>query len=234
MTNEKFDSFAIGLMTVMQVSIVVPMVVVWCRKRHFSAAVRRLSLYVYISAFFVVVMKVLYPAYIPDNYWLLMGFNCSKIVLFGLVYHQVLRSERVRRLVAIGTGVAVMGILAVFLADNWLGVSVSRIVQCALLAAFAIAYLEQTLTTPPVRSVWQSPMGLLSVGQLLYSAGTVTAFSLEYLTLTIHDQSCRVLVIAVVGMAFNGFLTLAFLRAKRQPFPVGTPAPVALGQLMHP
>jgi hypothetical protein len=109
-------------------------------------------------------------------------------------------------------------------------VSFSRVVQCAVLAGMAMAYLEQRMSEAPAQPATQDPIWLLSLGQLVYSAGTVTAFSLDQLSVTIYDQSWKYIVVALIGMVFNYFLTLAFLRAKPQaaaPPVAGTPVQLA-------
>ncbi|MBJ6108164.1 hypothetical protein JAO73_04015 [Hymenobacter sp. BT523] len=216
LTKEQLLVLTDSLMLVMQASIVVPMVVVWTRRKHFSPVVKLLSNYVYISAFFVVAIKVLFPAFLPTNLWLIAGFNCSKVVLFWAVYRQVLHSAVQRRALGIATLVMVLSTAAVYWHESILGVAYGRIMQCALLAAAAMAYLEQTMSYTPTQRMWHDALWLLSVGQLVYSAGTVTAFSQEYLSVTIYDQNWKFIIVALVGMVFNWFLTLAFLRAKRE------------------
>ncbi|HEX8326777.1 MAG TPA: hypothetical protein VF629_04505 [Hymenobacter sp.] len=203
------------MLTVMQVSIVVPMAVVWWRRRHFPPEIKLLSGYVYLSVAAVVGARVLCPAYFETNYGFLTGFNLGKIALFAAVYYQVVASAKTRRLVVATTVATLTGVFVVMLNDWHLAVAVSRVAQCALLAGFAMVYLEQTLNRRPLRPLSQDPMWLLGIGQLLYSAGTVTAFSLEYLTTTIYDQSSKFIFVSIAGLVFNYFLTLAFLRANR-------------------
>ena len=40
----------------------------------------------------------------------------------------------------------------------------------------------------------------------------MTAFSLDYLTVTAQEETGKYILIALAGLVFNGFLTLAFLR----------------------
>ncbi|MBD2721918.1 hypothetical protein [Hymenobacter armeniacus] len=228
MTKEQLNAVSMMMMHVMQASIVIPMAVVWLRRKHFSPAVKLLSNYVYISAFFVVTITVLYPAYLSTNWWLVAGFNCCKVVLFWAVYRQVLDSALQRRLLGIAAALMVLSSAGVYWYDGALGVAYARITQCALLAAVAMAYLEQNISRTPTLRLWHDPLWLLSVGQLVYSAGTVTAFSQEYLTVTIYDQTWKYIIVALAGLAFNWFLTLAFLRAKRElPSPVQPNAQLA-------
>ena len=207
------------MMTVMQLSILAPMLVVWMRKREFPPAVKVLSWYVYLSAFCTVGGR-LTAAY--DNSLSLICFNAGKIALFGMVYYEVLKSARMRQLILI----TALGALAVcvgltgngFFTHSFdLAVVVSRVMQSAVLAAFALVYLEQMLGRANTVPLSRDPIWLLSVGQLLYSAGTVTAFSLDYLSKTQYDQAPKWIFISIIGVIFNVFLTLAFLRAKTAP-----------------
>jgi len=157
-----------------------------------------------------------------DNALVIISFNTGKIALFGAVYALVLESARMRRLVrgttlasvVVCVGLALAGLFA---HSSDVSVVVSRVVQSAVLAAFALAYLEQTLGRVTKEPISHDPIWLLSVGQLLYSAGTVTAFSLDYLSKTSYDQAPKWILIAVIMIIFNGFLTLAFLRARPAP-----------------
>ena len=209
------DHVMISLITVMQVSIAVPMVVAWRRGRHFTPAVRLASWYVYLSALSSFGGSVLYPAWLSSNYGVLVGFNVGKILLFGTVYHLALTGPVARRLVLVGTVAAVAGVAAVVPYGMSLVVDVSRVVQCALLAAFALCYLNQRLDERSLTPFAHNPVWLLSVGQLLYSGITVGAFSFDYLSRTAADQTWKYIVVAIGSLSFNWFLTLALLRARR-------------------
>jgi hypothetical protein len=202
------------LLVLMQVSIVIPMVVVWRRRRYFPAPIRLLSWYVYLSAFCVLGARLLYPEYLSKNHWFLTGFNIGKIILFALVYQLVLESAWIRRLIAPVTMLAVAGIATVFWNDSLVSVGLSRTVQCALLASLAIAYLAQVMTRPYPRPTSQDPLWQLSIGQLIYSAGTATAFSLDLVPMSTFEHYVQFSFISVAGLIFNYFLTLAFLRAQ--------------------
>ena len=223
MTSAELSRVSLLLFTVMQASIVVPMAVVWGRRRHFARPVKLLSWYVYLSLGAVVASRLLYPGLLPNNYGFLIGFNLGKIGLFAGVYRQVLTPGR-RRLVGVATGLALVGAAGAIAYDLDLAVTVCRVAQCAVLAGFALVYLDQTLGRPaggPPPA--HDPLWLLSVGQLLYSAGTVTAFSLDALSKTAYDQAPKNLFIAASGLVFNCFLTLAYLRARPDAYPTASP-----------
>lgn len=213
MTPELLTKFSDYLLLAYQFSIVVPMAVVWRRGRHFGPALKLLSLYVYLSAFCSFGNNYLHPRLFATNYWFLAGFNFGKLLLFGAVYYQVLESARARRVVLGTTLVAAAVILAVFAHNTHAGITCARLAQCAVLAGFAMLYLEQTLNRPPTGRTFHDPLWLLSVGQLLYSAGTATAFSFDYFSVTVFDQNPLGFALGALGLVFNGFLTLAFLRA---------------------
>lgn len=214
MPNEIVMRLMLWLVAAMQASIVVPMAVVWWRRRHFSPAVKLLSWYVYLSAAGAAGARWLYPVVFATNYGFSIGFNLGKIILFGTLYHQILTIPKVRWAVLVLSFAAVVGICSAVSYDFYLAVSIGRVVQCALLAGFALVYLEQTLHRPTICPATRDPLWLLSVGQLLYSAGTVTAFSLEFLPTTNFIYYVKFSFVSVSGLVFNYFLTLAFLRAK--------------------
>lgn len=221
MPATKLVQLMMTMLTVMQLSILVPMLVVWLRRREFPPAVRVLSWYVYLSAF-CTLFGWLAGTYQYGNSLFIIFFNVGKIALFATVYYKMIESARMRQLVLITTLVALavcVGLMGNGLVTHSsdLSVVVSRVMQSAVLAAFALIYFEQVLSHGNKAPLGRDPIWLLSVGQLLYSAGTVTAFSLDYLSRTNYEQAPKWVFISVVGIIFNVFLTLAFLRAKPLP-----------------
>jgi len=206
----------------MQVSICVPMAVVWMRRQQFPVPVKLLSWYVYLSVLSLAASK-LYPTYLPNNYGGIVGFNLGKIALFGAVYYQVLVPGRLRQAVLLATGACLAGVGVVVAHDLELAVDVSRVTQCALLAGLALLYLEQTLGRPTFRPAAHDPLWLLSVGQLFYSAGTITVFSFTYLSQDEDYQTLNFIFVSLSGLVFNWFLTLAFLRARAPVAAAATP-----------
>lgn len=211
---EHLDAFMMSLTTFMQLSIVVPMVVVWWRRRHFSPSVKVLSLYVYLSAFFALGAR-LSAIYLHNNLLFLIGFNVGKVLLLAAVYRLVLTGPRMRRVLAVAT-LAALGIVAAsFAFDTAKAVTVSRVVQCAVLAGFALAYLEQRLNRTDAQTFSHDPIWLMSVAQLVYSATTVSAFSIEIFTLSRPSIFSNISGFSFItaSLFFNYLLTLAFLRA---------------------
>ena len=213
MSEDTIQLVVMRLMAIMQVSILVPMAVVWYRQRHFSTPIKWLSWYVYLSAASSLGATILYPAYLETNYGFSIGFNLGKIALLAAVYHQVIPRSQVRQLLLASSVAAIVGTLWLTSRDMNLAAAVGRVGQCAMLAAYALVYLSLTLNNPRALPPTRDPMWLLSVGQLIYSAGTVTAFSLDYVTTTIANQPSKYILIAIAGLIFNYFLTLVFLRA---------------------
>lgn len=201
-------------MTFMQFSILVPMVVVWRRRRHFSPPVQVLSWYVYISAFFALGAR-LSAIYLHNNLFFIIGFNVAKVLLFVAVYRLVLIGQRTRRVLAITTLVALGTVAASLALSLGHAMAVSRVVQCTLLAGFALMYLEQKLNQFSEQRFSNDPIWLLGVGQLIYSAATVSGFSLEILfpfneTIITYFS---MLSTSLASLVFNCFITVAFLRA---------------------
>ena len=197
----------------MQVSILVPMAVVWKRKKDFPTPIRMLSWYVYLSVGCVIAAK-LAAFYFHNNLLLVSAFNGGKVLLFAAVYTQVLSSGRVRRVLLQATVVALL-IIVSSIFYNWkIAGNIARMMQCTLLAGFALAYLEQELNNPALRRGFRDPIWLLSVGQLLYSGGSIVG-NLD--TFTDKPFNSWVLFSSLIfsGLIFNYFLTLVFLRAQQ-------------------
>jgi len=207
-----------GILTwVMQASIIVPMAVVWRRRQHLSPSIRLLSFYVYLSLLCSVGARLAELSHDPNWPWL-VGFNMGKIALFGGVYYLVLRQRLVRRLVAALTvATLVFGLFAILRLEMAQVVTYARVLQCALLAAFALAYLEQVSREPPQGSIHRTPLFLVSVAQLLYSAGTVMYFSIDYVKLVPAYAKIYFGIVAILGLLFNALLTLAFYWAQPEP-----------------
>jgi hypothetical protein len=202
---------------VMQASILVPMVVVWRRGQYFSPAVRLLSWYVYLSLLSSVGARLSELCQVP-NWPMLAAFNFGKIALFGGVYYLALHHRMVRQLVLATTGAGLaIALYSIVMMDMSFVVTFARVLQCALLAGFALAYLEQVSREPPRGPLRHNPLFLVSVGQLFYSAGTVMYFSLNYLKLPSGYTEIYFGIVAILGLVFNTMLTLAFLRAQPEP-----------------
>ena len=202
-----------GLLYLMQVSIILPMAVVWRRRRFFSAPVRLLSWYVYLSAICALAAR-LGALYLHNNLFVLIGFNILKMMLFAAVYAQVLTSARLRRLLQWFTASGLVLVVCIAGLNQSTATDVARVTQCAVLAGFALAYLEQSLNRRSVAQSFHDPLWLLSVGQLLYSAGTVTAFSVGNMHMKGFLTDVVFFCVALFGLVFNSFLTLAFWRAQ--------------------
>ncbi|MDO7874283.1 hypothetical protein Q5H93_06025 [Hymenobacter sp. ASUV-10] len=203
-----------ALSLLMQVSIIVPMVVSWRRWSQLSPLMRLLSSYVYLSALSVVAARWAEWTH-HSNLLYLMAFNAGKIILFTAVYFQVLQLRWLRWLFV---GLATVGLLAgVYVGlrqEMGLMMTYFRTLQCGLLAALALAYLEQLSREPPRERLRSNPMFLLSVGQLIYSAGTVVFFSLDFTRASVAQNKIYFGVVAISGLIFNTLLTMAFLRAR--------------------
>jgi hypothetical protein len=199
----------------MQLSIIVPMMVVWRRWRHFPNHIRSLSWYVYLSAISAYCARFSMSLFHSSNFPMLVGFNLGKTLLFGLVYYQVINSPKRRRLIVAVLPVASVIVISAFFYQPVIGMAVARITQCAVLAGFAMLYLDQYAGKLSSKRASHQSMWLLSVGQLIYSSVTVTSASLDYwVSLSKYTHSYRFMFIAIGGLAFNYFLTLAFLRAN--------------------
>ena len=229
MSPESIKLLSNSLLYTMQVSVLVPMVIVW-RRRQFPTPVKILSWYVYLSAFCALSAK-LGAIYLHHNLFFLIGFNVGKVLLFAAVYSLAMPTwKRVLKWTTI-LGLVIVGSTMQY--DMILALNVARVVQCALLAGFALLYMDFSLTHADAPPGSQNPYWLLSVGQLVYSAGTVTGFSLDWIgQYSPFFMQLEMICVALSGFVFNYFLTLAFLRAKPEE-PTPQPAWQAAGQLVE-
>ena len=79
----------------------------------------------------------------------------------------VLTGPRTRRVLAAAVVVALGIMVASFALDTARTVTVSRVIQCALLAGFALVYLEQELNRGSNHKFSYNPIWLLSLGRLI-------------------------------------------------------------------
>lgn len=142
-------------------------------------------------------------------------YNCGKLALLGAVYYQVLTRPSVQQLVLALTATALLGMLPIICYDAKLAVTVSWVAQRTLLAGFALLYLEQHSAQPAAGAATHDTLCQLGIGQLLFSALTVTTFSLMYLDQLAGTSEFKYLFLSLSGLVFNWFLKLAFLRATR-------------------
>lgn len=213
-SNANLTLFVNSLMYLMQASILVPMAVVWWRRQHFSRPVKLLSWYVYLSLISSVLADFFRFGTPPSNHLFLIGFNCAKLALIAAVYYQALPKAKLRRLIPVLVVAVLATVLLLTQRDTDLAISVSRVAQFTLLAACAILYLDKSLDRSTGVALSRDPLSLLSIGHLIFTAGAVTAISLQYLALTKMEQYPQLIALAVNGLVFNYFLTLAFLRAR--------------------
>ena len=89
------------------------------------------------------------------------------MLLLAAVYRLVLTEPRTHRMLAAAMVVAPGIVVASFALDTARTVTVSRVVQCALLAGFALVYLEQELNRGGNHKFSHDPIWLLSLGQLI-------------------------------------------------------------------
>ena len=212
--NASLYLFVDCLLYLMQASILIPMAVVWWRRQHFSRPVKLLSWYVYLSLVSSVLADFFRYGTPPSNHLYLIGFNCGKLALIGAVYYLALPNVKLRRLIPVLVVAVLAGVLLVTQQDTNLAISASRIAQFTLLAACAILYLDKFLDRSTGVALSRDPLSLLSIGHLIFTAGTITAISLQYLALTKQEEYPQIIALSANGLVFNCFLTLAFLRAR--------------------
>jgi hypothetical protein len=200
---------------VSQLSVLVPLAIAWRRRALFTPAVRVLYWYVYLSLFTSLALQIgryLFHLNTPVQHL----YTLLKTLLFGRMYYLAFRRSWHRQLVRVLTlGFAGFAVLDAFYLEGLTHFnSYGRAVQSLLLIGFAMLYFEQMLRELRVSRLEQDPLFLVSVGLVIYSAGTGMLFvlinnfteSLSVLTLAFD-------IVSLLNIAFNVLLSLAFLRA---------------------
>lgn len=160
----------------------------------------------------------------------------GETLFLSWAYYNSFRSVAARRLLVLALGIF-LGIYAfemLYLNDvpNFNHIVYSHITQSILLVGAAVVYFEQTLRELRNIDLSQDSMFMVSVGSMLYYAGTLMVFVLEG---QLQDQPDTIWIIYIIQsvmlMVFNGFLTLALWHGHR---PVEPPEPLDSWPFLHP
>ncbi|GAA4018082.1 hypothetical protein GCM10022408_34740 [Hymenobacter fastidiosus] len=147
----------------------------------------------------------------------------TETLVLGWAYWYALHSARNRRFLmgALGGFIVVFGVESVYWRGFWQGYNTyAHTFQTFVLLALALLYFEQLLQELHTSRLEHDPMFLVSVGTMLYYAGTIMVFLLEDGMQHRHqtDQLWAMFSIqATLLIVFNGFLTLALWNAHRAP-----------------
>ncbi|GAA3944776.1 hypothetical protein GCM10022406_28750 [Hymenobacter algoricola] len=154
----------------------------------------------------------------------------AETLVLGWAYWHALYAPRTRRflLAALGLFVLVFSAESWYWQGFWQGENVyAHTVQTFVLLAFALLYFEQLLRELHTIRIEHDPLFLVSVGVMLYYAGTLMIFLLEAGMQRLHqsDQIWTMYIVQeVLLIVFNGFLTLALWNANRPyQLPRGSP-----------
>ncbi|SHJ05313.1 hypothetical protein SAMN02745146_2130 [Hymenobacter daecheongensis DSM 21074] len=145
----------------------------------------------------------------------------AETLVLGWAYWYALDSPRTRLFLLGALGVFGLVFVAesVYWHGFWRGENAyAHTVQTFVLLSFALLYFEHLLRELHTIRLEHDPMFLISVGVMLYYAGTLMIFLLENSMQRLHqiDEIWTMYIIqAVLLMVFNGFLTLALWNANR-------------------
>ncbi|RYU82181.1 hypothetical protein [Hymenobacter persicinus] len=145
----------------------------------------------------------------------------AETLLLGWAYWYALTGPRNRRFLVASLTVFVLVFVgeSVYWGGFWQGENpCSHAVQTIVLLSFALLYFEQLLRELRTIQLEHDPMFLVSVGVMLYYAGTIVVFLLEVGMQQQQqiDQIWTMFIIqAVLLMVFNAFLTLALWNTRR-------------------
>jgi|GEM_PF-2423044 len=146
-------------------------------------------------------------------------------LVLAWAYWHALPAPRTRRflLAALGLFMVVFVGEAAYWHGFWRGQNgYTHTIQTFVLLAFALLYFEQLLRELHTIRLEHDPMFLVSVGVMLYYAGTIMIFLLEgsmQRRLQTNQIWTMYIIQAVLLIVFNAFLTLALWHANRRPNP---------------
>jgi hypothetical protein len=153
----------------------------------------------------------------------------AETLVLGWAYWHALYAARTRQflLAALGLFVGVFGAESWYWQGFWQGENgYTHTIQTFVLLGFALLYFEQHTIR-----LEHDPLFLLSVGVMLYYAGTLMIFLLE-IGMQHHKQADQIwtmyIIQEVLLIVFNTFLTLALWNAAR---PLSAPNGMPVGSL---
>lgn len=204
-----------GLTWLSQAGTLVPLSL-WLYRRQLRPALLPLVLYAGLALANGGLERLLAP---PLQPWRDVVFYLLKMSLMATAYYQGLNRRMARYSVA-GLSIALListllGLLPPDANHQQWAASYARLGQCAVLASFALTYLEQLLSTTTISDLSRDPLFLLSVGQLLYSALTVGYFSLLNQPTTEFTSEIGGGLLTIARLIFLVFLVLAVYYGSR-------------------
>lgn len=150
-----------------------------------------------------------------------------ELLLLGLAYYRALPVPRLRRFMRWGVGPAAACAVAdsLFWSGLWHMNIYFNALHSGLLVALALLYFEHLTTAVPIQPA-REPLFLVSVGVLLYFAGTVLVFTLQP-WLRGPEYPLLMNVNAALSIVLNLCLARALQLAGRPPAAPRAPVPWA-------
>ncbi|TGE29671.1 hypothetical protein [Hymenobacter metallicola] len=155
-----------------------------------------------------------------NNIFFLQLATIGETLFLGWAYHYAFHSSFARKVLAGGALIflATYFIEAFYINDFGVGQDIyTHVVQSLLLVGAAVAYFEQTLRELRNIDLGEDPMFMVSVGSILYYAGTLMVFVLESQMQSQPDLIWTMYMIQfILLIVFNVFLTIAIWNGNHQ------------------
>lgn len=214
------------LNTLSVVSALVPAVVGLVRRRYLTAAERCLWVCALLGNLLFGVGCEYGRIVLHNNILFLRTQVWLEAVLLGAAYYYTFTGARSRQVIlALLLTFTLSAIVETVWFMNWREGNgpYLHVTQAVLLIGLILAYFEQLLSHPAQVRLLREPMFVVSVGAVLYYAGTVFVFVLETV-LRDNTDLIRMIFILEYGLrtvALNGSLAAAlWLSGRRNPTPV--------------
>ncbi|TGE25474.1 hypothetical protein E5K00_09870 [Hymenobacter aquaticus] len=151
----------------------------------------------------------------------------TETLFLGWAYFHAFHSVRGRRVLLAALGLFLLTYLLEAFAIHSFSQgqdTYTHVAQSILLVAVAVAYFEQTLRELRNIALSQDPMFMVSVGTILYYAGTLMVFVLEGPLQSQPDLIWTMYIIQfILLIVLNCFYSLALWYGHRQPAPEQLP-----------
>ncbi|MCB2408343.1 hypothetical protein [Hymenobacter lucidus] len=223
MNSEELVRFAKLFNVVALLTYLIPLGVGLYRWRSLQAVYRPLFWFVLIPGCLLNGALAEFGRHVLHNNVLFLQLaTVGETLLLGWAYYGCLHSERARQilLAALGifTGIYLFELLYLNGGNFRAAQDVyTHVAQSILLISAAVAYFEQTLRELRNIDLGQDSMFMVSVGSILYYAGTLMVFVLEGQLQNQPDLIWMMYIIQfILLIVFNTFLAIALWNGNRQ------------------
>lgn len=216
-----------------QASILVPVLVGLVRRRTLQPGMRLLFYCCLMWLAFTIFGEYASLAW-GNNNGIYQMVDILELWFIGGIYYPALRLPLRRHFLLIGIGYTVLALFDFFvLSGLWQAIvqtlifhdTYTTLLKHILIIGLVLAYFEQCLFDLQIRSLWQEPLFVVSVGLLLFFIGTIVLFLTDHLVLG-PERRLFMLGLAVSNLALNLLVARGLWLGSKppRPLPVNTTA----------